>query len=254
MAPITNESIIRLSKRLKKPYCDFFYSQFGTVDPSPTHFDVEFEITKVTYLASTFIHTLASAASEVGLRADLIVTQLEAYVANTYFNSLNSAEIDTEPELQKSVRTNGVTTLTETAWKELRKAKYLNEPMPFDEMVVDLKPIDRFLKGKIPNEYIYIGPFEIYVRKSKRDLGNGYYRCFDIARVGARVDGMRGKGYFTLFLAELERHLIDRNTTIYVECVHNKRLGAFLERRGYTSDKSDIAPCYLLEHPGAFLG
>lgn len=257
MPAITNDIISRLSSRLKRRYCDFFYSHFGSVDPSPTHFDVQFEIGTVNYVASSYIATLVASAKAIGLPTNLIIRQLEAYVANTYVGSMSPTYLNKDPELIKLIQTKKeVATPAEVneVREMLRKATYLNKPMPFEKMVIDLSQVDRFLKSKTNNGNLNIGPFELYVRKSKRDIGTGYYRCFDIARVVAKAEAMMGKGYFTLLLNELERHLEGINTTVYVECVHNERLAGFLERRGYTSDKSPIAPCYLLEHPAAFLG
>lgn len=84
------------------------------------------------------------------------------------------------------------------------------------------------------NALMKVGTFEFYVRRTTRVLQSNSYPVLDLARI---ENTNPGHGAFKTILAELEKRLpAECNTlAIYVECVHNERLGAFLVKQGYTA-------------------
>ena len=102
-----------------------------------------------------------------------------------------------------------------------------------------------FLSRSSNNAWIYCDRYTIYVRKTMhyvKDLG--LVRTFDIANINL-IEGLRGRGGFTLLLEHIEEVLKMHETQIpyiYVESVHNERLYAYLLRNGFkTAGDEDMA-------------
>lgn len=83
---------------------------------------------------------------------------------------------------------------------------------------------------------------EIYVRRTKRMVHDQIKETIDLANCSVQ-ERYRGKGYFTLFLIEIEEYAKQEGLTVFAECVLNEDLGTFLEQEGYsTSEHQDM--CY----------
>lgn len=93
-----------------------------------------------------------------------------------------------------------------------------------------------FLSRSSNNAWIYCDRYTIYVRKTMhyvKDLG--LVRTFDIANINL-IEGLRGRGGFTLLLEHIEEVLKIHETQIpyiYVESIMNDRLYAYLVRHGF---------------------
>jgi len=93
--------------------------------------------------------------------------------------------------------------------------------------------LNEFLGSKFRNHYVYEEGLSIYMRQTKHFLDVPVLEpTLDIANVNV-IEESRGHGIFTAFLERVEREAADRNRAVLVENLHNKRLHAFLVRRGY---------------------
>lgn len=83
---------------------------------------------------------------------------------------------------------------------------------------------------KLPDFYMVI-----YVRVSKRVIEGKQVITLDLANFEIQEDHQR-KGLFTEFLEQTEKYAKNANMCVFIECVHNEHLRAFLTRKGYKDD------------------
>jgi len=103
----------------------------------------------------------------------------------------------------------------------------------------EIQPLIDFAQGykRYPiNEWIEVPAFKLrlYARRTRRHLGGKMEETLDLASFEVSEQN-RGKGLFTRFIELVESYAVELGLVVYVECVHNKRLRAFLERRGYVA-------------------
>lgn len=93
-----------------------------------------------------------------------------------------------------------------------------------------------FLSRSSNNAWIYCDRYTIYVRKTFHYIKDlGLVRTFDIANINL-IEGLRGRGGFTLLLEHIEEVLKMHETQIpyiYVESIMNDRFYAYLVRHGF---------------------
>jgi GNAT superfamily N-acetyltransferase len=102
---------------------------------------------------------------------------------------------------------------------------------------MEIQPLIDFAQGyeQYPiNAWIELPAFKLrlYTRRAKRYLGESRVETLDLASFEI-PERYRGKGLFTRFIALVESYATELGLVVFVECVHNERLRAFLERRGY---------------------
>ena len=139
-------------------------------------------------------------------------------------------------------------TLDDIAYKNiagevLRKSpgvspKFLESCSAFEESIIG------FLNSSIKNVWIYVGGFKFYVRKSTRLVGGRFGSCIDIASIEIPEDS-RGLGAFSGLVSFLKKETLSRNLDgVYVECVHEPRLLAWLVFKSFRVDPSDPTSFY----------
>lgn len=93
--------------------------------------------------------------------------------------------------------------------------------------------LQEFLTGNNRNEWISSGLLNIYVRKGRHIIQSKMAETIDVANVQIHTNKERGKGRFTTWLHHAEREADQRGWYVRVECILNRRLVHYLERRGY---------------------
>lgn len=101
----------------------------------------------------------------------------------------------------------------------------------------EIQPLIDFVQGykQCPiNAWVKVPAFKLrlYTRRTKHLLGEQLVETLDLASFEIS-ERYRGKGLFTRFIALVESYAAELGLVVFVECVHNERLRAFLERRGY---------------------
>ena len=103
--------------------------------------------------------------------------------------------------------------------------------------------LDTFIQQKSPpNAWIEERDIEIYVRKSKRLIGDKIFLCLDIGSVEV-AEKRRGQGLFRAFLHRFEEEAKKQNRVVFVESILNNRLYKFLLANGYTHDPRSHPIC-----------
>jgi GNAT superfamily N-acetyltransferase len=109
-----------------------------------------------------------------------------------------------------------------------------------------MKEVDLFLLSGRRSQWLFYPFMKIYVRRGIRIHGE----TFDVASINVDEDE-QGKGIFTAWLTELERHL-EGKLPIYIENIQNARLVRFFKRRpGYRKvfiPGSDFDICFIKEN------
>lgn len=82
---------------------------------------------------------------------------------------------------------------------------------------------------------------DLYVRIGRHNINGEYCKTLDIARIAVVNER---KGTFTRFLAHCEKLAIRHKLGVFVECVQNPHLEAFLSRNGYFSDGAPLSPSF----------
>jgi len=99
------------------------------------------------------------------------------------------------------------------------------------------KQIEEFLRSRNSNQWLSIGPLEIYVRQSVRQNPNkhGLIRTFDIANVSC---GHKGCGIFSNIFETLEDLSSYGFGAIYIEQVISDRFAEYFRRKNCKEVKS----------------
>lgn len=94
--------------------------------------------------------------------------------------------------------------------------------------------LDQFLsEERLNNSWIREKHIDVYVRRSKRFIGNQSYSMLDVGSV--EVDeNFRGLGIFTAFLVRYEKEAKKLKRGVYIESILNPRLLKHLLSKGYT--------------------
>lgn len=111
------------------------------------------------------------------------------------------------------------------------------------EFVLSLAPRDRGWFERFEPA----GSIQLYARRGPRYIEGRYRPTLDVASISIHP---LGTGAFTALLDRLEA--IPHNDALYVECILNPRLPAFLQSRGYTQSNADSPPSFhkiLRPHP-----
>lgn len=94
-----------------------------------------------------------------------------------------------------------------------------------------------FLQSTLQSQWISEDGLEIYVRKSKRYIGDRLVQCFDIANVTAKT---YGQGNFTAYLSKLVGLLQGQPfEAIYIENVINDRFVQYLVDKEFKRASND---------------
>lgn len=108
-----------------------------------------------------------------------------------------------------------------------------------------MTPTD-FLATSLRNSNVAYQGYDIYMRRSTRSIGGGLVKTLDLASIETH-ESRRGKGNF----ARVLHHFIDLAKTndipvLFVECVLNDELGAYLVRYGMTVQPHSEPPSYYM--------
>jgi len=107
---------------------------------------------------------------------------------------------------------------------------------------------EELLHGKFGRGYIYEDGLSVYMRITRRILiGPGLRPTIDIANINLQ-ENRRGQGVFTAWLERIEARAGELGRAVFVENLHNKKLYAFLKRRGYQDTTLSHPEC-----PSVFL-
>lgn len=96
-----------------------------------------------------------------------------------------------------------------------------------------MKEITSFLALPMGNKWIESDDrISMYLRRTRHHIDNETVECIDIANIAVSEE-YQGQGIFTGYLLAIEALAQVHNLTVYIENIHNPRLGAFLLKRGY---------------------
>lgn len=100
----------------------------------------------------------------------------------------------------------------------------------FDLKTQIFSEIDEFLNSSIRNKYIGNNTLTIYVRKSKRRIGDDLIEFFDIANVSVD-EKFQGFHIFTSFLENFLHKY--PSTNMFIECIHNPSVTHIAKKFGF---------------------
>ena len=128
---------------------------------------------------------------------------------------------------------------------------------------MNLKSIEKFLTGPVPNAWIEVDTFKIYVRKGLHNINEKVIETFDLASF-EQARNKRSKGAFRQLVTEIKT-LLENNPAllckpapgslyekygeisgIYVENVLNERLAKSLPSMGFKPIARTEPPCFYL--------
>jgi GNAT superfamily N-acetyltransferase len=105
--------------------------------------------------------------------------------------------------------------------------------------------IFRLVKNGGRNSLFESSSAQVYIRLSKRLIGDGLTPTLDIARVEV-AEEHRGAGVFKTLLSEAEQYCLNDPVvkTLYIENVMEPRLGDFFRRRNYVERRVGPDLCF----------
>lgn len=95
--------------------------------------------------------------------------------------------------------------------------------------------LDSFIQSNSRNQWLYVSPVRVYVRKSRRNVNGELKSVFDVASVSVD-ENKQGKGYFTAVMECVIETCADSFSAVYVENVINPRFAQhFANAEGWES-------------------